>query len=197
MKRTAAILSICALLIAVFLTITSFADETNNISWENLKTKVVPEDGPLKELAATVLNTGTKMTLDTQGNLRLPNNSYTSTFPSWAAMRLGIVSSNNEPFVVYGFDSLFPNTNPYAVVMIRVSQQRGKTDIIFATLYRDITEITTCDLYLTSPNGILEKHISDIADYSLEFARPAFQGQTNFWSEKLRGVKAKSDELKK
>jgi hypothetical protein len=198
MKRFATSSSICVLMAAVFFTINCFADGTNVVSWENQEKKIVPEDGPLKDLATIVLNTGTKMTLDTKGSLR--HFSYTSTFPPRAAMLLGLVSSNNEPFVVYGFDSLLPDPvyhDPSTIVMIRVSQQRGRTDIIFACVYREITEIDSLDLYLTSPSGVLEKHISDFAVYPLEGAQPGFQQETNFWSEKLDVSNKKPDEPQK
>jgi hypothetical protein len=127
-----------------------------------------------------------------------------------AALQLGLVSSNNEPFVVYGFDMLqaapgYEKYGPAGTGMIWVSQQRGRTDIVFASFGEDIGPISWCDLFLTSPSGELKEACDYCASASPAWHRivneswalKTFQYQTNFWSEKLGIIKAKSDEPKK
>jgi hypothetical protein len=207
-------LSACALMAAVCFAINCFADGTNGVSGGNQEKKIVVEDGPLKELATIVLNTGTKMNLDTKGTLRPGNVSYTSTFPKNAALQFGLVSSNNEPFEVYGLNDLLPDPvyhHPRTITMIRVSQQRGRTDIIFATIGSDIGHITIFDLFLTSPSGEVKEAyqywtdsgVNLIADgnYHNTFnaigTQETFRNETNFWLEKLGASKMKPAEPKK
>jgi hypothetical protein len=196
MKRLVITFSTCTLLAAAFFTIHCFADGTNGVAGENQKKKIVPEDGPLKEIATIVLNTGTKMKLD---SVESPYH----TIPGKAAMKLGLVSSDNEPFMVYGLDSLKPYSQeePSDFVMIRVSQQRGKADIIFVTVTGIIGNQYLYNLYLTSPSGVLEKalvRVNQASDYSElpidgKSTQSDFNFYVNFWSEKL-GVSSKNSE---
>jgi hypothetical protein len=197
---------------AVFVTINCFADGTNGVSRGNQERIIVPESGPLKELATVVLNKGKKMNLDTKGTLKPERMWWTSTFPENAALQLGLVSSNNEPFEVYGLDDFLPDPvyhDPVTISMIRVSQQRGKTDIIFAYVTGDIGHQTWYNLWLTSPSGEVEEAYLywTTSSYSYNGGRydkmvtmvtlEGFRRQTNFWSEKLGIIRAKSDEPKK
>jgi len=185
---------------AVFFGVRSFADGTNGVSGGNQI--IVPEDGPLKELAAAVLNTGKKMKLDAAGTLK-PDSKlnlwWDSTFPPNAAMQLGLISTNNEPFVVYGLDDLLPDPvyhEPSTITMIRVSKQRGRTDIILGTVSGDMGHVTFYKLYLTSPSGVLEKSF-DFFDKTrlyydtreVKWTQGSFQNEINFWKEKLCDLK--------
>lgn len=195
--------------VAVCFAIHCFADGTNGVSGENQEKKIIAEDGPLKDLAAAVLNTGIEEKLDSVVILKSAKYTNTIKFPPAAAMQFGFVSNNNEVFVVNGldselFDSRYPGYPPWAFAMVRVSQQRGKTDIIFARESYDIGVRTFYYLYSTSPSGVLEKVFCwnggiymTLPPDQMKWAEADFQKQIGFWSDKLGISNKKPDEPKK
>jgi hypothetical protein len=176
MKRTAAMISVFAMMIVTLLAVQGFADETNDVPVQNKAKVEAQEDGPLKNLVTVVLTTGSKKQLDT--NL---------------ALQLGLATTNNKPFDV------FELLDEHSTRRIRVSQQREKTDIIFeysdndaGTRYyqRFLTSTQGGLLRATTMDMLCRYHADPITN---EWTKKYFQREVDFWTQKLKVPVKKSD----
>lgn len=170
----------------------------------------ITEEGPLKGLAAYVLTNGVETELGAPGTLKPKRYNHSSTFPPMSAIRLGLVSTNNEPFMVYGLNAFFPDpvyNDPSEIAMLRVSVQRGRTDIIFASSDGEPAFGHCCEwkLYLTSPRGDLQKAWIcgvtgwvDLLNNSQEpdWVRKDFHRHIDFWLQRLSLEKSATDQKK-
>jgi hypothetical protein len=134
----------------------------------------VPEEGPLNGLAARVLNEGNPIKVTPK-----------------IAVSLGLVPKAETVYVAY--DKNVKDGN--ALEDIRVSQQRGKTDIVLGAMDPATKTLT---LYLTSPSGVLEKAVAsgknDYAEVPLDQAQAGFQKAVDFWTKTLPPLKTGSFE---
>ena len=137
-------------------------------------TITVPEAGSLNGLAARVLNEGNQIKV-----------------APGIAVSLGLVEKAETVYVAYDKNRKDHN----ALQDIRVSQQRGKTDIVFGAM-DPVTKMVM--LYLTSPSGVLEKALASgkngYADVALDQAQPGFQLAVDFWLKALPPTKTGSFE---
>jgi hypothetical protein len=134
----------------------------------------VPEEGPLNGLAARVLNEGNPIKVTPK-----------------IAMSLGLVLKAETVYVAY--DKNVKDGN--ALEDIRVSRQRGKTDIVLGAMDPATKTLT---LYLTSPSGVLEKAVAsgknDYAEVPQDQAQAGFQKAVDFWTKTLPPLKTGSFE---
>jgi len=134
----------------------------------------VPEEGPLNGLAARVLNEGNEIKVTPK-----------------IAVSLGLAPKAETVFVAYD-----RNIKDGSVLEdIRVSQQRGKTDMVIGATDPATKTLT---LYLTSPSGVLEKAVasgkSDYTEEPLDQAQAGFQKAVDFWLKALPPTKTGSFE---
>ena len=133
-----------------------------------------PEEGSLSGLAARVLNEGSEIKVTPK-----------------IAVSLGLVPKAETVYMAY--DKNIKEGS--ALEDIRVSQQRGKTDIVLGAM-DPVTKTLT--LYLTSPSGVLQTAVAsgkgDYAEVTLDQAQAGFQKAVDFWLKALPPIKTGSFE---
>jgi hypothetical protein len=131
--------------------------------------KTVAEDGPLKGVAARVLNEGKVIKVSPQ-----------------IVASLGLIDKPDGNYTAYDENV----KNGLVTEDIRVSQQRGKTEIV---LGHNDTKTKILSLYLTGPAGTLDKAVQAVngnfTELPAEQAQAGFAQAVAYWTKALPETK--------